>query len=202
MAHIEFLVEEPSAENALNNLLPKILPSGVTFRIHPHNGKSDLLKKLPGRLKGYKRWIRDDCKIVVLVDEDRQDCRLIKLKLEDIAQHSGFATKSAANGVFQVLNRIAIEELEAWFFGDIPALVSAYPKVSAALAEIAAYRIPDSIKGGTWEKLEKVLQQAGYFPTGLPKLEVASAISRYMTPASNRSKSFQVFLSGLHAITR
>lgn len=201
MAHIELLIEEPSAENALNNLLPKILGHN-DFKIHPHNGKADLLKKLSGRLKGYKRWIPGDWKIVVLIDEDRQNCLKIKQNLESIAKQAGFITKSKNPVSFQVLNRIAVEELEAWFFGDIPALVSAYPKVQATLAEKAGYRNPDFIKGGTWEKLEKVLQQAGYFSTGLPKLEVASAISRHMVPASNRSKSFQVFLSGLQAIAR
>jgi hypothetical protein len=31
------------------------------------------------------------------------------------------------------LNRIAVEELEAWFFGDIEALRAVYPKLSATL---------------------------------------------------------------------
>ena len=48
--HIEFLVEEPSAEAALNNLAPLILGPEITFQVHPYNGKPDLLAKLPGRL--------------------------------------------------------------------------------------------------------------------------------------------------------
>ena len=51
--HIEFLVEERSAEAALQNLLPRIFGSVATFTIHPYQGKPDLLKKLPIRLKGY-----------------------------------------------------------------------------------------------------------------------------------------------------
>lgn len=34
--HIEFLVEEPSAEAALQNLIPTILGQDVSYEIHPH----------------------------------------------------------------------------------------------------------------------------------------------------------------------
>jgi hypothetical protein len=98
---------------------------------------------------------------------------------------------------FQVLNRIAVEELEAWFFGDVQAVHRAYERVSPSLAAKAAYRDPDAIKGGTWEALERELQRAGYFKSGLPKIKVARAISANMVPSRNRSRSFQVFQSGL-----
>ena len=51
---------------------------------------------------------------------------------------------------FQVLNRIAVEELEAWFFGDVQAIHQAYERVSSSLIVKSAYRDPDAIKGGTW----------------------------------------------------
>ncbi|MEB3342658.1 MAG: DUF4276 family protein [Okeania sp.] len=86
-----------------------------------------------------------------------------------------------------------IEELEAWFFGDIPALTKAYPKVSKSLSQNAKYRDPDDIKGGTWEALEKVLQGKGYHQGGLEKLRAARDISPHMNPTENTSKSFQVF---------
>lgn len=198
--HIEVLVEEPSAESALRNLLPRMLPAGATFSIYPSNGKSDLLRKLPDRLKGYRKWMPPGWKIVVLIDEDRQDCGEMKRQLEAAAQQAGLLTKSGNASGFQVLNRIAIEELEAWFFGDVTALAAAYPGVPSSLSSREAYRTPDAIKGGTWGRLEKVLQKAGYFSTGLRKLEAAAEISRHMDPAVNRSKSFQVFLSGLRAM--
>jgi hypothetical protein len=90
-----------------------------------------------------------------------------------------------------------VEELEAWFFGDVEAICQAYPKVSANLANQQPYRDPDAIKGGTWEALERVLQKAGYHPGGLEKYKASSEISQYMNPKSNRSKSFQVFYHGL-----
>jgi len=45
--HVEVLVEEPSAEAALRNLLPAILSSQASFQIFRHNGKQDLLSRLP-----------------------------------------------------------------------------------------------------------------------------------------------------------
>ena len=103
---------------------------------------------------------------------------------------------------FQVLNRIAIEELEAWFFGDVHALNQAYPKVPKTLGVRSRYKDPDSIKGGTWESLERELKKSGYFIGGLRKIEAAKTISAFMEPERNNSKSFQVFRDGLREMVR
>ena len=197
--HLEFLVEEASLESALTQLLPKILPLTVSSKIHAFRGKTDLLAKLPNRLKGYQAWLPRDWKLVILIDEDREDCLELKQKLEEMAILSGLITKSSCqkNKSFQVLNRIVVEELEAWFFGDVQAICQAYPKVSANLATQQPYRDPDAIKGGTWEALERVLRRAGYHQGGLEKYKASSEISKYMNPELNRSKSFQVFYRGL-----
>ncbi|WP_333354940.1 DUF4276 family protein [Microcoleus sp. N3A4] len=197
--HLEFLVEEASLESALTQLLPKILPPTVSSKIHAFRGKRDLLANLPNRLKGYQAWLPPDWKIVILIDEDREDCLNLKKQLEDIARLARLITKSSCqrDKSFQVLNLIVVEELEAWFFGDVQAICQAYPKVSANLANQQPYRDPDAIKGGTWEALERVLQKAGYHPGGLEKYKASSDISQYMNPELNRSKSFQVFYQGL-----
>ncbi len=199
MRHVEALVEEPSAEAALLNLLPRILGEEVTFAVHPFQGKPDLLKKLPQRLAAYRRWITGDYRILVLIDEDREDCHRLKARLEECARNAGFVTKSEAGRgrQFRVLNRIAVEELEAWFFGDVEALVTAYPGVPQTLGHKAVYRDPDSIKGGTWEALEQVLQRAGHYSSGMPKIETARKVSEHMDPYRNRSRSFKIFRDGL-----
>lgn len=202
--HLEILVEEPSLAEALNHLLPKMLSQEIEVQIHNFRGKENLLKELPKRLKGYQTWIPEHWKIVVLIDEDRQDCHQLKQKLEDIAQQAGFITKtfSTKGQKFQVLNRIIIEELESWFFGDINAIRQAYPKVSPNLTNQKQYRNPDTIKGGTWEALERVLKQAGYHQGGLEKCKAAREISPYMNPLINQSQSFQIFYQGLLAIIK
>ena len=200
--HIEFLLEEPSTEAVLDKILPRILSDDVSFYFHVFEGKDDLLSKLSDRLRGYRQWIPDDWRIVVLIDEDRRDCRELKKKLEKTAHETRFVTKSSAspNGYFQVVNRLAIEELEAWFFGDVEALHAAYPRVSINLQYQARYRDPDAIPGGTYEALERLLVDRNYYSTdNLSKTEVAQNIAPHMEPSRNRSKSFQVFLEGLKA---
>lgn len=193
------MVEERSTEEALDNLLPRIIGGRCTARIHSFNGKPDLLRKLPDRLRGYRYYLPDDWLIVVLVDLDADDCHELKARLDVIAADAGLVPKGRAmNGRFQVLNRIAIEELEAWFFGDVDALCAAYPQVPETLAEKAPYRDPDAIRGGTSEVLARVL---GYSRRTYRKIEVARAISRHMNPERNRSHSFQVFASGLREHT-
>ena len=197
--HIEFLVEELSTEVFLDEILPKVLGSNITYKIHAFRGKSDLIKNLPARLKAYKNWIPDDYRIIVLVDKDDENCQDLKGKLERMASEIGFITKTTAQTAqpYQILNRIAIEELEAWFFGDINAIVAAYPGVYPDLGQKEKYRDADAIRGGTWENLEKVLQRAGHHKGGLEKLRAAREISQYMKPDVNRSRSFQVFYNGL-----
>ena len=199
--HIEFFLEEPSAEAFLQEIVHKLLPADVTSSFIVFQGKHDLLTNLKPRLKGYRNWISDDYKIVVLVDEDREDCKKLKAKLEAAAAAAGLATKTnPKRGSFVVLNRIAIEELEAWFFGDISAMTAAYPRVSSTLGAKARYRDPDAIAGGTWEALERVLLRAGYFGGGLPKIEVAREMAKHMDPARNTSASFGQFVQGLASL--
>jgi hypothetical protein len=199
MPHIEFLVEEPSAEAALAELMPKIIGDRATWRIHAYQGKNDLLTKLPSRLKGYAGWLPQDCFILVLIDEDRENCRSLKKRLEKASTEAGLSTRSSRrrNDRIQVVNRIAVEELEAWFFGDVPAIRRAYPGIPVGLSQKANYRDPDAITGGTWEALERVLQRAGYFKAGLAKIEAARSIARKMDPQQNRSRSFRCFRDAL-----
>jgi hypothetical protein len=200
--HLEVLLEEISAEAALQVLIPRILPN-ATFALHPYQGKRDLLAKLPSRLDAYAKWIRTaDTRVVVLVDEDRQDCLELKKILEDAAERAGLDTlRTASQGRPPlVLTRIAVEELEAWFFGDCHALRTAYPRVPKGLEHRSQYRDPDAIGGGTWEALERVLQRAGHHPGGLQKLAAAAAIAQQMVPSRNRSASFRMFCAGLQAL--
>ncbi len=198
--HIKFFLEEPSAEEALKHILPKILSPHVTCIFHVFEGKEDMLEELPNHLKGLQ-GIPNDWRIIVLIDEDRRDCHQLKERLEAAAHEAGFVTKSSAapNEDFQVVNRLAIEELEAWFFGDVEAMHTAYPRIPINLQSKAKYRNPDAIKGGTSEALEHLLIQKNYYRGRISKPTVAQNIAQHMVPSRNRSKSFQVFLEGIKA---
>ena len=188
------LVEEPSMEVALEQLLPKMLPDAA-FEIRRFQCKDDLLKNLPQRLRGYSSWLPPTWAILVLVDRDDDDCRALKARMDQVAADAGLLVKSqvAQGQPFQVVNRIAIEELEAWFFGDWVAVQAAYPRVSATVPNKAGFRDSDAVLGGTWEALERVFKQAGYFKTGLRKMECARRVAQHMNPGTNTSRSFQAF---------
>lgn len=191
--HVEFLVEEYSAEEVLRRILPGIL-GAVSFDVHPFQGKQDLLAKLPERLRAYRRSLPESYRVVVLVDRDGEDCRTLKARLEQVASEAGMRTRTGSDdGVYVLVNRLAIEEREAWFFGDWNAVRAAFPRVSATLPAKAGFRDADATAGGTWEALERVLQKAGYFQGGLEKLATARAVAGHMVPAQNTSRSFQVF---------
>ena len=199
--HFEFLVEEPSMESALNNLLPKILDLNTdSYSIRTFQGKFDLLSKLPQRLQGYKQYLTENDRIAVLVDRDNDDCIKLKQKLEKFALDAQLTTKSSvgAAGLFIVLNRIVIEELESWFLGDLYAIKFAFPDISNNYVTKNKNLNPDEIPKPS-KKLELVLQRYQYYINGMPKIEVAEKISEHMIPQRNKSKSFQVFYSGLRS---
>lgn len=130
---VEFIVEEPSMEAALRELLPEILGE-LPFTIYSHQCKGELLKHLPARLSAYGKrtrndpWFRECVRIVVVVDCDDDCCVELKSRLEELAEKAGLPTRSSVDSPsYLVLNRIAIEELEAWFFGDWEAVRLAFP---------------------------------------------------------------------------
>ncbi|MBS2016750.1 MAG: DUF4276 family protein [Deltaproteobacteria bacterium] len=192
---VDFFVEERSAEAALEILVPRIR-ADFDFQIHSYEGVGDMLAKLPGRLKGIASYIQPDHRVVVVRDEDRKDCTKLKSEIEKIAIDAGLRPK-AKRGRFDVLTRIAIEELEAWWFGDTAALVAAFPGVPKTLATRQAFRDADRIKGGTWEALERLLREAGHARGGLAKTAVARTMAARVDLEKNTSRSFQAFRSGL-----
>ena len=157
-----------------------------------------MIGKLAGRLRGYASWLPEIVRIVVLVDLDDDNCDALKQKMEQYAKTAGLRTRtSAGEAPWRVVNRLAIEELEAWFFGEWRGVQNAYPRAPATIPMKAAYRLPDAIAGGTWEALERVLRSAGYFSGGLRKMEAASAIGKQFEPDLAQSPSFLAFRDAL-----
>ena len=201
--HLKFLIEEQSMEVFLKGLLPQVLPEDCKYDLHVFQGKQDLLRKLDDRLQGYRPWLRSaGRRIVVVVDRDNDDCSELKDKLEQKAADAGLLTRSQCqDGEWQVVNRIAIEELEAWYFGDWEAVRQAYPRVPPNVPRKRGYRNPDSIQGGTSEAFERILKRAGHIRTELRKKEAAEAIATCIDPARNRSPSFRAFHNALTEAT-
>ncbi len=202
-SYLQFLVEERSMEAFLEAALPRLLPAEAAFGIAVFRGKGDLRRKLPERLRGFRRSLPPDFRIFVLLDRDNDDCRALKAELEDVAAKARLRTRSQSGGEgWQIVNRIVVEELEAWYFGDWIAVRNAWPRVSPNIPKQKAYTDPDAVAGGTWEAFERVLQRHGYFRGGLRKIEAARAVGAHIDPSRNRSRSFIAFCDALAEAVR
>jgi hypothetical protein len=173
-------------------------------RIINHRSKQRLLTEVPQRLQGYSNIPREYRPyVLVLVDRDGDDCKLLKSSLENAAAACGLVTRSVAgDGPIDIVNRIVVEELEAWHFGDMTALAEEFPGVPANLTRKAQFRDPDAIAGGTHEALLRELKRAGHFKDNesLPKIETARRMAARVNPERCRSRSFQSFCEGLRAL--
>jgi Domain of unknown function (DUF4276) len=211
--HLEFLIEDSSGERLLQSLLPKLLGdygSPHTWRVHAYKGigrvpkglsktsepaKRMLLDQLPRLLRGYGQSSGFDA-VIVILDSDRQDCRLFLTELQAVLA----ACRPAPN----VLFRLAIEEMEAWYFGDQKALIEAYPKAKMDL--LNRYK-QDSICG-TWECLADALypggiaaiKKAGWPLPGQIKSDWAEKIGPLLDPDRNNSPSFKKLRDGIRRL--
>ncbi len=195
---IEFLIEEPSAEEALKILLPKVLRKRADFKLINLGSKYKLLRVLDARLRAYRQRVDsgEDLRVVVLVDRDDDDCRQLKQRLDAAARSAGLLDRTESR--LLVVNRILIEELESWFIGDPLALRQAFSSLPAINERSGIFRNPDN--GGSWEALHRFLKKHGVYRSSYPKIEAARKIAQRMEPTRNRSPSFHAFISGIERL--
>ncbi len=77
-----FFLEEPSAREMLQGILPRFLPNSIFIRYVIFQGKQDLEKNL--KLKS-RAWRLPNCSFIVIRDQDSGDCEKIKAKLAHIS---------------------------------------------------------------------------------------------------------------------
>lgn len=173
-----FLLEEPSTKYLLDELLPRILPKGVLFQTIPHNGKHALEKSIPRKLRGWNE--PGDVRFVILQDQDTKDCYELKKSILTLCEGSGR----------RVLVRIACQEMEAWYFGDMQALALAYdnPKLRKISTQ-RKYRIPDEIPSPK-EELYRLIPEH-------QQIAGAKRVAPHMNIDRNTSESFHQFVSGV-----
>ncbi|TGY72419.1 DUF4276 family protein [Enterorhabdus sp. NM05_H27] len=170
--------EEYSMKMVLDALLPAALPPLVSYQVVPFNGRGDLESNVERMLRG---WNEPDVKFVIVEDQDNDDCRKRKAHLANLAERAGK----------EALVRIACRELESWYFGDLEAVAAAYgkPNIVSKYGSKAKYRNPDAIIDVKEELLRIVPEHQ--------QIEGARKISANMDIGRNRSRSFQVFFSGV-----
>lgn len=177
-----FLLEELSMKELLDGILPRILPENVEFTTIPHEGKSDLKKSIPHKLKCWKD--PNVVAFVIVQDQDCNDCVALKKELLGLCKD---CEKT-------VLIRIACHELEAWYWGDLEAVSIAFNKNLRPLGKQRKYRTPDNIMSPKYE-LKKHLPE-------LEQISGARRIAPHMNIENNTSKSFGVFVKGLQDLCR
>jgi len=185
MKEIEFLLEEPGMKNALEILLPKIMPKGYELNVNvflrPHNGKSDLKASIPKKVKAFSNPILNK-KVVIMIDMDNNDCKELKQSLQELV------TK---NGTGESLIRIVCRELEGWYLGDMPAIQKAYPQFKARkYLDKEKFRNPNLAYASV--ELSKIIPD-------FQKGQASRSIPLYMNVSGNKNHSFNAFVAGLRS---
>jgi hypothetical protein len=214
--HFEILVEDQSGKKALDILVPKIIGNEHSFKVRPYKGighipkdlrgksnpnKRILLDQLPRLLKGYGNTFAHypkECPaaVILVCDLDDKCLKVFRSELINIL--------NSCNPKPEARFCIAIEEGEAWFLGDVPAVKMAYPKAKDAV--LNSY-ITDSICG-TWEILADSVYSGGHHAlssrgghmVGAEKSKWAENISPKMDVKNNRSPSFCYFRDKLREL--
>ena len=215
---IYFLVEDLSGERLIDAVMTKYreqLNAGqVEYDIKSYRGigqfqrgpnaiqvkSQQLLNDLRKRLIAYDQKLayEVDSAVFVVVDNDKRDTETFRQELEEVV--------SRARVSLDCVFCIAVEEMEAWLLGDLPAIQAAYPDISDRIASKHANYRQDDICD-TWELLADMLTRNGIGSfrrmnpssgdVGACKCEWASKIGSRMDIRENRSPSFQFLIAAL-----
>ncbi|MEO5336522.1 MAG: DUF4276 family protein [Magnetospirillum sp. WYHS-4] len=180
MKEIVCLVEEPSMKAVLDALLPRILPRDVKITTIGHQGKNDLEKSVPRKLRA---WANPEALFVVMRDNGGGDCSLLKGKLLSLCDGPRRSRS---------LVRIVCQELESWFLGDLAAVDRSGLPGTGRLARDQGrkkFADPDRLVNAK-EELRKLVP--AYYPES-----GAKAIAPHLAIEGNRSQSFVVFVAGV-----
>lgn len=183
MRTLVFFLEEPSAKELLEGLLPRMISKEINVRYIIFRGKQDLEKNLIKRLRG---WQLPESVFIIMRDQDMADCHTVKQNLVRLCIE---AERS------NVLVRIACHELESFYLGDLEAVERGLNLRGLAKRQNSRkYRAPDSAIGNPAEELEKLTNKT------YQKVAGSRAISHHLKLSGNCSHSFGVLLSGINKI--
>ena len=178
MRELVFLLEEPSAKAMIEGLLPKIARTEVVVRYIIFEGKQDLEKQLPRKLRRYNN---PNANFIVLRDQDSADCTDIKAKLRQ---------KCAEANKTQAVVRIACHELESWYLADLMAVEKAFLKPNLSLLQNKRkFRNPDLL-GSPSNELNRLVPE-------YQKINGSRMIAPYLDINNTRSRSFCHFINSI-----
>lgn len=182
MKTMVFFLEEPSAREMLEGVLPRVLPEHVQVRYLVFQGKQDLDRNLKKKLSA---WRIPESVFVVMRDQDSGDCKAIKTTLVNLCQEAG------QDGV---LVRVACRELESFYLGDLAAVEQGLGLTHLGeLQRSRKFRNPDALSNPALE-LRRLTRNA------YDKVAGSRAIGPFLSLEANRSRSFNVLLSGIRKL--
>lgn len=177
MSGLVFLVEDLSMKEFVEGWIGRQYPQ-LPIRCVPHEGKRDLTKSIPRKLKA---WREPGARFVVIIDNDGGDCARLKEQLRDVCTEAGRPDSFV---------RIACQELEAWYLGDPTALAEAFPDVNVMRRmRQAKFRNPDAVPRPSDELARLV--------PAFQKVSGARAMAAHIDRNRNRSASFGMFATAI-----
>lgn len=168
-------------KTTLEHLLPKLGIDLGSVTIIAHDGKSDLERSIPIKLRA---WRTPGARFLILRDNDRGDCRARKSHL------SALVARTGRQGQTKI--RIVCQELEAWFLADLPALVAA-GYLPASVQPAFARKDPDHI--------QRPVDEMRRLRPGYGKGIGADEISFHLDPENIRSASFRHTIQAIRDLT-
>lgn len=181
MTELVFLLEEASIVELLKVIVPSLVPEQVQCRYIPHEGKSDLEKSIPRKLRA---WKTPGVRFVVIRDKDQDDCHAVKDRLRALCQQESRP---------DTLIRIVCHHLESWYLGDLAAVENAFALNGIARRQDQRrFREPDALPNAEQE-LRRLVPQ-------YQKIAGSREIAGHLNMEDNRSHSFKVFLSGVRGL--
>ena len=164
----------------LDGLLPRLFPH-LDFFCVPHEGKQDLERSIPRKLRA---WREPGVRFVVVRDNDGGDCMRLKDGLRSLCREGRRE---------DTLVRIACQELEAWYLGEPDALADAFGDNGLRrIGGRARYREPDA-----------VVRPSAVLPDLVPafqKVSGARRMARCLSRERNQSPSFHALVGGVERI--
>lgn len=173
-------VEEPSAQIVCEALAERL---GLTDQITiiSHDGKADLGRSFPPKIRAWR--YPQDARFLVSRDNDGSDCKELKERLlQAVPEERRRRTKV----------RLVMQELEAWYLGDISALRESGLVMRDATLRRARKRAERGCDAVT-RPSEFLYKLTG----GRGKIGMARAIGPHLDPNTNSSASLKHFCNAL-----
>ena len=190
---VYFLVEEESMEPILKAIVREIIAKEDDYKIITHEGKQDLKKSLSEKIPNLFKV--PNAYVVVLHDQDSNDCKKLKKELNDIIKD-----KCADSQKQKYKIRIVCRELENWYFGDFDALESAFKVEIKKFENKAIYRNVDILQNAPQELIKIIPEYKNKRLKTFPKINTAIKIAPHLEISKNKNQSFKQFVSGLKTL--